>query len=150
MRSQSSECSIVSSCLHPARPADLSEASLSICLPLERTNLVFLVGGPPSPLYPPNQVVLYDAQADRAVAELDFREEVRGLAARRDRLFVALRRRVVIFVLGEGQTGLWREGTYQTADNPRGRPNTPTSQVPPLLFRTLLISHLPDVQDSSQ
>ncbi|GAA5980380.1 hypothetical protein JCM10908_001633 [Rhodotorula pacifica] len=99
---------------------DLADSSLSICLPLERTNLIFLVGGPPTPLYPPNKVVLFDVKADRAVAELEFRENVRGLAARRDRLVVALRRRVIVFVLGQGQTGIWREGTYATTDNPKG------------------------------
>ncbi|GAA5879269.1 hypothetical protein JCM3774_006420 [Rhodotorula dairenensis] len=99
---------------------DLADSSLSICLPLKRTNLVFLVGGPPTPLYPPNKVVLFDIKADRAVAELEFRESVRGLAARRDRLVVALRRRVVVFVLGQGQAGIWREGTYETTDNPKG------------------------------
>ncbi|KWU45386.1 WD40 repeat-like protein [Rhodotorula sp. JG-1b] len=99
---------------------DLADSSLSICVPLERTNLVFLVGGPPTPLYPPNKVVLYDVKANRAVAELEFREEVRGLAARRDRLVVALRRRVIVFVLGHGQAGIWREGTYETTDNPKG------------------------------
>ena len=100
--------------------ADLADSSLSICVPLERTNLVFLVGGPPTPLYPPNKVVLFDVKADRAVAELEFREEVRGLAARRDRLVVALRRRVIVFVLGHAQAGIWREGTYETTDNPKG------------------------------
>lgn len=45
---------------------------------------------------------------------------MRGLAARRDRLVVVLRRRVVVFVLGKGEVGLWREGAYQTCDNPKG------------------------------
>ncbi|KPV78633.1 uncharacterized protein RHOBADRAFT_51078 [Rhodotorula graminis WP1] len=99
---------------------DLPDASLRIVLPLERSNLVFLVGGPPSPLYPPNKVVLWDARAQGAVAELEFREDVRGVRARRDRLVVVLRRRVVLFVLGEGDAGIWREGAYETCDNPRG------------------------------
>ncbi|GAA5842410.1 hypothetical protein JCM9279_005375 [Rhodotorula babjevae] len=99
---------------------DLPDASLRIVLPLERSNLLFLVGGPPSPLYPPNKVILWDARAQTAVAELEFREDVRGLRARRDRLVVVLRRRVVLFVLGEGDAGIWREGAYETCDNPRG------------------------------
>lgn len=107
---------------------DLPNASLRFVLPLERSNLLFLVGGPPSPLYPPNKVVLWDEREGRAVAELEFREEVKGLAARRDRLVVVLRRRVVVFVLGKGEGGLWREGAYQTCDNPKG---------PSLLFLSL-------------
>ncbi|GAA6053509.1 hypothetical protein JCM3770_000301 [Rhodotorula araucariae] len=99
---------------------DLPDASLRIVLPLERSNLLFLVGGPPSPLYPPNKVVLWDDRARAPVAELEFREDVRGLAARRDRLVVVLRRRVVVFVLPHGGAGIWREGGYETTDNPKG------------------------------
>ncbi|BGP44956.1 Phosphatidylinositol 3,5-bisphosphate-binding protein [Rhodotorula kratochvilovae] len=99
---------------------DLPNASLRIVLPLERSNLLFLVGGPPSPLYPPNKVVLWDDRARAPVAELEFREDVRGLAARRDRLVVVLRRRVIVFVLGQGGAGIWREGGYETTDNPKG------------------------------
>ncbi|GEM06484.1 SVP1-like protein 2 [Rhodotorula toruloides] len=99
---------------------DLPDSSLKIVLPLERTNLLFLVGGPPSPIYPPNKVVFWDDKAKQAIAELEFREEVLGLAARRDRLVVALKRRVLVFVLGEGATGIWREGAYETTENPKG------------------------------
>ncbi|GAA5863632.1 hypothetical protein JCM1840_000087 [Sporobolomyces johnsonii] len=99
---------------------DLPNSSLRIVLPLERSNLLFLVGGPPSPLYPPNKVLVWDDKLGTAVAALEFREDVRGLAARRDRLVVALRRRVIIFVLGKGETGIWREGGYETCDNPKG------------------------------
>ncbi|GAA5989444.1 hypothetical protein JCM11641_007907 [Rhodosporidiobolus odoratus] len=99
---------------------DLPDASLRLVLPLERSNLLFLVGGPPSPLYPPNKVIMWDCQTEQAAAELEFREEVRGLAARRDRLVVVLRRRVVLFVLGRGEIGIWREGTWETSDNPKG------------------------------
>ncbi|GAA6058579.1 hypothetical protein JCM10212_007018 [Sporobolomyces blumeae] len=99
---------------------DLPNASLRIVLPLEQTNLLLLVGGPPTPLYPPNKVVIWDDQLGAPVAELEFREDVRGLAARKDRIVVALRRRVIIYVLGAGDIGVWREGSYETADNPKG------------------------------
>ena len=91
-------------------------------LPLHRTSLVFLVGGPPSPLYSPNKVILYDLARHVAVTELEFSEDVLGLACRRDRLVVALRRRIAVFALGEGDggTAIWREGTFPTGDNPRG------------------------------
>lgn len=99
---------------------EFPNSSLRIVLPLARSNLLFLVGGPPSPLYPPNKVLFWDDKLGRTVAELEFREDVRGLAARNDRLVVVLRRRVLIFVLGEGPTGVWREGVYDTTDNPTG------------------------------
>ncbi|GAA6005689.1 hypothetical protein JCM10207_005296 [Rhodosporidiobolus poonsookiae] len=99
---------------------DLPNASLNFVLPLEQSNIVFLVGGPPSPLYPPNKVVLWDCQTGSAAAELEFREDVRGITARRDRLVVVLRRRVVVYVLGRGGEGVWREGEWQTTENPKG------------------------------
>ena len=96
------------------------DSSLAIVLPLYSTNILFLVGGPPSPLYPPNKVVVWDDKQAKAVAELEFREDVRGLFARRDRLVVVLRKRVLIYVIGQGATGLWREGVYVTGENLSG------------------------------
>lgn len=116
----------------------MPNASLRLVLPLERSNLLFLVGGPPSPLYPPNKVILWDARTEARVAELEFREDVRGLRARRDRLVVVLRRRVVVFVLGEGDAGIWREGAYETCDNPRG-----ALPPPPLSSSSLTTSNSP-------
>ncbi|KAK4702982.1 hypothetical protein P7C70_g3229, partial [Phenoliferia sp. Uapishka_3] len=104
---------------------EFPNSSLRIVLPLAQTNLLFLVGGPPSPLYPPNKVLFWDDKLGKTVAELEFREDVRGLAARRDRLVVVLRRRVLIYVLGEGATGIWREGVYPTTDNPTGELSLP-------------------------
>jgi hypothetical protein len=104
---------------HVAR-AEFRNSSLKFVLPLARSNLLFLVGGPPSPLFPPNKVLFWDEKLGRTVAELEFREDVRGIAARRDRLVVVLKRRVLIFVLGSGGLGVWREGVYETTDNPKG------------------------------
>jgi len=99
---------------------DVANSSLGMVIPLERTNILLLVGGPPSPLYPPNKVVFWDDKLGEAVSELEFREDVRGIAVRKDRLVVALKRRVIIFVLGIGDMGIWREGSYDTCDNPKG------------------------------
>ncbi|GAA5896788.1 WD40 repeat domain-containing protein [Sporobolomyces salmoneus] len=106
--------------LEPVTRRDLSDSSLGIVLPLERTNILLLVGGPPSPLYPPNKVVFWDDKLGQAVAELEFSEDVRGLAVRKDRLVVALKRRIIIYVLGTGENGIYREGYYDTCDNPKG------------------------------
>lgn len=89
--------------------------------PVAKSNIVLLVGGPPTPAFAENKVVIWDDATGQIVAELEFDDKVRGLAARRDRLAVALRRRVVVFVLGQGPNGLWREGTYETYDNPLGK-----------------------------
>jgi len=69
------------------------------------------------PLYPPNKVVIWDAAASKAVAELEFRERVRGMACRRGWLVVALRRRVVVFQIGDQ---IQRHSEYETNENLRG------------------------------
>ncbi|KAJ6599181.1 WD40-repeat-containing domain protein [Mycena vulgaris] len=99
------------------RKRELSGGTLAAVVPLHTSSLLFLLGGGRSPLYPPNKVVLWDDILGTEVAELEFRERVRGLACRRGWLAVALRRRVVLFELGEQVT---RYGEWDTWDNPRG------------------------------
>jgi hypothetical protein len=100
------------------RLLELSGGTLSAVVPLHTSSLLFLLGGGRSPLYPPNKVVLWDDVIGTEVAELEFRERVRGLACRRGWLAVALRRRVVLFEIGEQVT---RYGEWDTWDNPRGK-----------------------------
>jgi WD repeat-containing protein 45 len=102
-------------------PTEIPKGSLRFVVPLHRTNILFLVGGPPAPRFPPNKVVVWDARARKAVCELAFSQDVRGLAVRSDRLAVALRTRLLLFALGRGQDGIWREGAYETVDNPKGK-----------------------------
>lgn len=99
---------------------ELSNGTLSHVLPLHTTNLLFLVGGGRSPLYPPNKVVVWDDALGREVAELEFKSQVRGLACRRGWLAVALRRRVVVFQVGGPLGGITRYAEWETCDNPRG------------------------------
>lgn len=109
--------------------AEFPDASLKIVLPLYSSNILFLVGGPPSPLYPPNKVVVWDDKQAKVVAELEFREDVRGLLARKDRLVVVLRKRVITYGIGRGATGLWREGVYATGENPLGESESASSRA---------------------
>jgi WD repeat-containing protein 45 len=95
----------------------LADGTLASVLPLHATNILFLLGGGRSPLYPPNKVILWNDILGKEVAELEFRERVRGLACRRGWLAVSLRRRVVVFQIGESMT---RYGEWDTCDNPRG------------------------------
>ena len=61
--------------------------------------------------------MLWDDVLGKEVAELEFRERVRGLACRRGWFAVALRRRVVVFKLDESVS---RFGEWDTCDNLRG------------------------------
>jgi WD repeat-containing protein 45 len=81
------------------------------------SSLLFLVGGGRDPRYPPNKVIFWNEALGKEVAELEFREKVRGLACRRGWLAVALRRRVVAFEIGES---VKRYGEWDTYDNSRG------------------------------
>ncbi|KAG6902300.1 hypothetical protein C0995_001910 [Termitomyces sp. Mi166 len=99
------------------RKRELTGGTLTAVVPFHTSNILFLVGGGRSPLYPPNKVVFWDDALGTEVAELEFRERVRGLACRRGWLAVALRRRVVVFQIGEQVT---RYAEWDTCDNPKG------------------------------
>lgn len=95
-------------------------------VPLHTSSLLFLLGGGRSPRYPPNKVVLWDDAIGHEVAELEFRERVRGLACRRGWLAVALRHRVVVFEIGER---IARYGEWNTCDNSKGMHCSASSAV---------------------
>jgi hypothetical protein len=99
--------------------------------PLHSTSLLFLVGGGRSPRYPPNKVVFWDDAIGKEVAELEFRERVRGLACRRECLAVALRRRVVVFKF---TNTIERIAEWDTSDNERGLSLLPypCHRIPPM------------------
>jgi WD repeat-containing protein 45 len=97
---------------------DINDGTISTILPLHTSSLTFLIGGGRSPLYPPNKVVLWDEAKSRTVAELEFRERVRGISCRRNWLAVALRHRVAAFQFNENK--ITKYGEWDTCDNPRG------------------------------
>ncbi|ETW84588.1 hypothetical protein HETIRDRAFT_382224 [Heterobasidion irregulare TC 32-1] len=99
------------------RKREITGGTLSAAVPLHSSSLLFLLGGGGSPRYPPNKVVFWDDALGQEVAELEFREKVRGITCRRGWLAVALRRRVVVFEIGAAVT---RYGEWDTCDNPRG------------------------------
>jgi hypothetical protein len=76
-----------------------------------------LVGGGRSPHYAPNKVIFWDDAQGKEVAELEFRDRVKGIACRRETLAVALKRRVVVFQI---TNTVKRIGEWETADNERG------------------------------
>ncbi|KAF8505957.1 WD40-repeat-containing domain protein [Russula emetica] len=99
------------------RKREVSGGVLSSVVPMHCSSLLFLVGGGRDPRYPPNKVIFWNESLGKEVAELEFREKVRGLACRRGWLAVALRRRVVVFEIGES---VKRYGEWDTYDNSRG------------------------------
>ncbi|KAG9012652.1 hypothetical protein FRB94_005262 [Tulasnella sp. JGI-2019a] len=100
------------------RKRDLT-GTVSKILPLHKTNIIFLVGGGRNPSYPPNKVIFWDESIGREVVELEFKEQVRGLACRRGTLVVALKRRIVVFDVSNDKK-VARIGEWETCENEKG------------------------------
>ena len=96
---------------------EITGGTISIVLPLHSSSLLFLVGGGRSPRYPPNKVIFWDDAQGKEVAELEFRERVRGIACRRGTLAVALKRRVVVFEITDTVRHVQE---WRTGENERG------------------------------
>ncbi|KDD73048.1 hypothetical protein H632_c2592p0, partial [Helicosporidium sp. ATCC 50920] len=64
---------------------------------LFRCNILALLGGGPSPRYPPNRVMIWDDHQGRAIGELSLRSAVRTIRLRRDRIAVALEHKVLLY-----------------------------------------------------
>lgn len=96
---------------------EFADGTLGMVVPLHASSILFLVGGGVSPLFPRNKVIIWDDALGRPVSELEFRDEVEGMACRRGWLAVALRRRVVVFEVGQR---VKRWGEWHTTENRGG------------------------------
>jgi hypothetical protein len=54
-----------------------------------RTNIIALVGGGPSPKYPPHKVIIWDDHQNRSIGEISLKSDVLSVRLRRDRIFVS-------------------------------------------------------------
>lgn len=110
--------------IHPLRIIQkhtIPNASLKFVLPIHRSNIIFLVGGPPSPLYSPNKVIIYDISISKPISSIEFSSQVLGLTARRDKLIVVLLNRIILLNLySQSQITVEEEGEWDTCDNPHG------------------------------
>jgi WD40 repeat protein len=95
---------------------DFPEGGLGIVEMLFRCNILALVGGGRTPRFPPNKVLLWDDHQNRCLGELSFRSDVKAVKLRRDRVVVALQRKVYVYNFAD----LKLVDQLETADNPQG------------------------------
>ena len=80
---------------------------------LYRTNLLAIVGGP---RFPPNKVQIWDDAKNEVLTQLEFKDTVRSVKIRRDRICVATNNHIYVYNF----THLEALTDFQTYDNPTG------------------------------
>jgi len=93
----------------------MGRGGVAVVEPLERTNILIMVGGGAAPRWPPNIAVVWDDAAQAAVAEIALDGAVLAAHLRRDRLVLVTADEVVEFAV----PSLERRSATKT---PRGNP----------------------------
>ena len=81
-----------------------------------RTNLLVIIGGGQNPFLPRNKVFLWDDMAQKCVAELSFRSNVKNVKITKEKIIVVLEGRTYIYNFQD----LRLIDAVETMANPRG------------------------------
>jgi len=83
---------------------------------LFRCNILAVVGSGSNAKYPSNKVLIWDDYQNKCIAELEFRNEVKAVKLRRDRIVVVLEQKVYVYNFADLQL----VHQIDTCFNPRG------------------------------
>lgn len=83
---------------------------------LFRCNILAIVGGGNHPKYPTNKVMLWDDHQQKCIGELSFKDHVKAVRLRKDKVIVVLETRIYIYNFGD----LKLIDAIETIENPKG------------------------------
>jgi WD40 repeat protein len=100
------------------------EGGMRMAEMLFRTNIIALVGTGDSTSYPRDRLILWDDIAHRPFSELNFKSDVLNVKLRKDRVFVALVKKVYVYNF----ENLECSSSFNTCDNPQGLLSVSTAE----------------------
>jgi len=92
------------------------EGGIGIAELLDRTNILLLVGGGPTPKFPPHKAIIWDDYTCQIIGELTFKSDIKRVKLRKDKIAIAIENKIYIHNLHD----LSPIKSIETSYNPKG------------------------------